>query len=89
MTVDEITPHRVQEFSLKDRTGVVIVEVLEGSPAAEATLRPGDVIKEVARQPVRNLREYGAVLERQQENRPVLLFISRGGRTFYSSLKVS
>jgi len=89
MTVDEITPHWVQEFSLKDRTGVVIVEVLEGSPAAEAPLRPGDVIKEIARQPVRNLREYGAALERLQENRPVLLFISRGGRTFYSSLKVS
>ena len=37
--------------------GVVIVGVLKDGPAAQAGIRPGDVITQVAGQPVRNVPE--------------------------------
>ncbi|RPJ05378.1 MAG: PDZ domain-containing protein, partial [Deltaproteobacteria bacterium] len=87
MSVDEITPRWAQEFSLRDKTGVVIVEVIPDGPAHEANLQPGDVIKEIARKPVRNLKDYRAILEKMQRSKSVLLFVSRGGQTFYASLR--
>jgi serine protease Do len=89
MTVDEITSRWVKEFNLRDRTGVVILEVVPDSPAEEANLQPGDVIREMARKPIRDLKDYQAVMERMHRSRSILLFISRGGQTFYASIKVS
>ncbi len=89
MTVDEITSRWVKEFNLRDRTGVVILEVVPDSPAEEANLQPGDVIREMARKPVRNLKDYQAAMEKMQRTGSILLFISRGGQTFYTSIKVS
>jgi serine protease Do len=87
MVVDEIRPRWTSEFNLRDKAGVVILEVVPGSPAEEANLQPGDVIREVARKPVRNLKEYQEAMDRIQKSRSILLFISRGGQTFYTSLK--
>ena len=89
MTVEEITPQWAREFNLREKTGVVILEVAPNSPAEEANLQPGDVIKEVARKPIRSLKDYRGAMEKLQGSRSILLFISRGGQTFYASLKVS
>ena len=89
MTVDEIAPQWAREFNLREKTGVVILEVAPNSPAEEANLQPGDVIKEVARKPIRNLKDYRGAMEKLQGSGSILLFIGRGGQTFYSSLKVS
>ena len=61
--------------------GLVVVEIVPGSAAAEAGLRPGDVILEVARKAVRTLED----VESQWENSPgkILLLVSRGGNTMY------
>jgi serine protease Do len=89
MTVDEIAPQWAKEFNLREKTGVVILEVVPNSPAEEANLQPGDVIKEIARKPIRSLKDYRGTMEKLQGSRSILLFISRGGQTFYTSLKVS
>jgi serine protease Do len=88
MTVDEITPRWMREFTLKNRQGVVIVEVAPDSPAEEANLRVGDVIEEIGRRPIRSLKDYQEAMVRGQKSKSILLFVSRGGQTFYSSIKV-
>jgi serine protease Do len=88
MTVDEVSSQWMKEFNLKDRQGVVIIEVAPGSPAEEANLQVGDVIKEVGRRPIRRLKDYQEAMAKAQKSRSVLLFVSRGGQTFYSSIKV-
>jgi serine protease Do len=89
LTVDNITPHLMRELRIRDKTGVVVVNVEAGSPADDAGIQPGDLIKEVNRVPVSNLKEYGAALEKSGKNKPVLFLIKRGGRTFYVSVSVS
>ena len=88
VTVDEITPRWAKEFNLRDRAGVVVMEVAPNSPAEEANLQVGDVIKEIGRRPVRNLKDYREAMAKMQRSKSILLFVSRGGQTFYASLKI-
>jgi len=89
MAVDDISPEIMKELKLRDRTGVVVTEVAPGGPADEAGIQPGDVIREVNRVPVSNLKDYGAALKKSGKNKPVLLLIKRGGQTFFVSIAVS
>jgi len=89
MTVDEITPRWANEFNLKDRAGVVVIEVAPNSPAEEAGLQAGDVIKEMGRRPVRTLKDYEEGMAKMQKAKSILLFVSRGGQTFYATLRIS
>ena len=78
MTVDEITSRWAKEFNLRERTGVVMIEVAPNSPAEEANLRVGDVIKEIGRRPVRNLKDYQEAWGRQR-SKSILLFVVEAG----------
>jgi serine protease Do len=88
MRVDNITPALRSELGIRDRAGVVVTNVTPGSPADDAGIQPGDVIKEVNHHQIRNLNEYDSAMGRTKEGKPLLLLIKRGGQTFYISIKV-
>ena len=88
MTVEEITPQLARNFNLPETSGLVVVEVDRNSPAAEAGLRPGDVILEMDQVPVRDLQEYNKRLSRYQKGDTILFLVNRGGNTLYLTLKV-
>ncbi len=67
--------------------GVVIVRVRSGSVAEEAGLREGDVILEVNRRPVANLKAFEQSTSKLNKDQPVLLLIKRQGRTSFVTLK--
>ena len=73
----------------EDVSGVVIVEVAEGSAAGAESLRPGDVIVEVGQEEVSSPPEVMAkVNEAQQENKKsVLLLIDRQGDLRFVALR--
>jgi Do/DeqQ family serine protease len=52
---NELTPELAETFGIAPSQGVIITGVLQNGPAALAGLRPGDVILEVAGQPVGNV----------------------------------
>ena len=59
VSVEDVTPDVARKRGLPaGLQGVVVIEVLPGGPAAEAGVRPGDVIQEVNRRPVRSAREF-------------------------------
>ncbi len=89
MKVDDITPRWAHQFRLRDKGGVVVIDVLSGSPADMAGIQAGDVIKEVNRKPVKNMKDYEAAMGKVPKGSPVLLLIKRGGQTFYASIKIS
>ncbi len=47
-----LTPELAQHFGLRRDRGVIIIGVLRNAPAAQAGIRPGDVVLSVAGQPV-------------------------------------
>ena len=64
LKVREITPSILERLGLQSGVkGVVVVEVEPGSPAAEARLTEGDIISEVAQQPVTNPTEFFHLME--------------------------
>jgi serine protease Do len=88
MRVSNITPALRSELGIRDRSGVVVTNVTPGSPADDAGIQPGDVIKEVNHHQITNLNEYDSAMGGAEEGKPVLLLIKRGGQTFYVSIKV-
>ena len=67
------------------RQGVVVTEVAPDSPAAEAGLRPGDVILEVNRERVASAGRFGELSRGSAER--ALLLVQRGGVTTYIVLR--
>ncbi len=88
LSVQNITPEMVQRFGWDQKeTGVVITSVAPGSPAGEARLRPGDLIKEVNRQKIQNMRDYNQSVQKPKAGDTLLLLVKRGKNTFYVALK--
>ncbi|MDO5290518.1 MAG: trypsin-like peptidase domain-containing protein [Pseudomonadota bacterium] len=54
---NELTPELAQTFGLPTEEGVIVTGVLNGGPAAQAGIRPGDVITAVGGQAVHTVSE--------------------------------
>ena len=52
----DITPQLAESFNLQDVTGVIVAGIQRNGPAAQAGLRPGDIITEVDGQPATDRR---------------------------------
>jgi serine protease Do len=63
-----------------DSEGVVVEEVMPGSPAAQAQLQPGDVIHKFNGRDVKNIYALRSVLAQAELNKNVELEIVRGGK---------
>ena len=50
----DLTPEMAETFNLSVKEGVLITGVLQGGPAQQAGVRPGDVVVEVAGKPVKS-----------------------------------
>jgi len=50
--IQEVTPELAESFGLPAATGVVVAGVLGGGPADRAGIEPGDIITEIAGEPV-------------------------------------
>ena len=66
------------ECRLPEVNGVVVVEVMPGSPAANGGLRPCDLIEAVAGSAVRNPSEVQLAVDRARVNQPLSLAVRRG-----------
>ncbi|MBS0609480.1 MAG: Do family serine endopeptidase [Proteobacteria bacterium] len=53
----ELSPELAQTFGVQATQGVIITGVLQGGPAAQAGIRPGDVVLQVAGKPTDNVSQ--------------------------------
>lgn len=89
LSVDDIKPQWRERFTITVPSGVVVTNVESGSPGDETGIQPGDVIREVNKEPVKNLNDYRKEIEKADHNKAVLLLLNRGDQVFYVSIKVS
>jgi serine protease Do len=86
ITVQNITPEIGRALGLKSASGAVIAQVEPGSPAADAGLQRGDVIREVNRKSIKNVDEFFLNIEQAKkgnESNSVLLLIQRNENSLY------
>ncbi|MEW6272086.1 MAG: DegQ family serine endoprotease [Thermodesulfobacteriota bacterium] len=88
LAVADITPQLARRRRLARDSGIVVTAVEPLGPAAEAGLRPGDIVREVNRKPVASTSEFRDAL-RQSDRDDVLLLVQRGETTLFQLLKRS
>ena len=88
LKVEMVTLELAKEFGLSETTGILIVQVDSNSPAAEAGLRPGDIIIEIDQAPAKNLADFLEKTKRYKKGDTILFLIKRGNSTLYLTLKV-
>ncbi|MBI4572601.1 MAG: DegQ family serine endoprotease [candidate division NC10 bacterium] len=79
LTVQDLTPELRSQFRLDNVDGVVVSSVDETGPAARAGVRPGDVITEVNREPVKTTRDFVRIVGQTRRGANLLLLVRRDG----------
>ncbi|MBP1721869.1 MAG: putative Serine protease do-like precursor [Deltaproteobacteria bacterium] len=80
MELSDITDALARRYDIEEAEGVLVTFVEPASPAAQAGVRPGDVITQVNRKDILNLEDYNKCLSdaRKQKKDKILLLIARG-----------
>ena len=86
LTVQDITEQIAEQLNLKGTLGVLVSGVNQGGLAAEAGIRRGDVILEVNRSSVKDVKSMTEILKRDKDKKSVLFLINRSGRTIFVAL---
>ena len=86
--VQGLTPELARYLGRKDHKGALVTRVASQSPAAQARLRPGDVVTHFQKQPVGDPH---ALLRRIAQAAPgheLVLYAERGGRRYAYRMRV-
>lgn len=87
LTIQPLTPETASRYGLEaDDQGLLVTKVDPSGNAANAGIRPGDLIQEVNRQSVRTMAEFSAAVQRSGA-RPALVLIKRRNNVVYLTLK--
>ena len=86
ITVQDLTPEIAKGLGLKRETGVVVTGVESGSPAADAGIRTGDVIREVNRKPVKDVEDFGQKVEKAKGSDNILFLVQRGQNNLFAAV---
>ena len=89
LEVRPITPDIARQLNLRGGDGVLVFSVEDESPAAEAGLQRGDVIREVNRQRVRSLQDFERVTKDIKEGDRITVLLQRGQQSLYVAFTVA
>ena len=84
-----VTPVLAAGLRLASERGVVLADVIPGSPAARAGLRPGDVVVTLDGKPMENGRQLQVNLYRRFAEDTVALEVSRDGKPYKVSVAIA
>ena len=89
-----LTPQLAREINastdqcrLPEVNGVLVVDVMDGSPAAAGGLKACDLIEKVAGKPVKNPSEVQLAIDRGQVGQPLSISVRRGERALDLTLR--
>ena len=87
IAVRPLTPEERRELKLDANEGLLIVDVDQNKPAAEADLRPGDVILKANLKPVSSAQDLSRIVNDEGVKRgAVMLQISRRGDVYFRTV---
>jgi len=90
LRVESLQSETARSLDIKDKQGVVVVDVSQGSAADDAGLQRGDVIKEVNDQSVKDVADYNAAVTRARDKnptKPIVFLIKRGDATRFLAVQ--
>jgi serine protease Do len=88
LTVQEITPELAKSLGLKESTGLLVANAEPGTPAFEAGIKRGDLILEVNRQALSDLKTYIKIIQSAKKGDSLLFLIKRENHTQFVVIKL-
>jgi serine protease Do len=86
--VESITPAIASQLNLRSTEGVIVRRVEDGSPAAEAGVQRGDVIREINRQRVRTVGDWERLTRDVKDGDRITMLLQRGQYSQYVAFTV-
>jgi serine protease Do len=83
-----ITNDMARQYNLTDRSGVIILQVDEGSVAEEAGLAAGDIILEIDREKITDINQFTRKIRSYKSGDTILMRVKRSGTAVFLTLKV-
>jgi serine protease Do len=87
LTVQTLTPELAERFKATNTDGVVVTDVAPSSVASAKGMKPGDMIVQIDRQPIKSAAEFAQAIEKADTKKGVLLYIKRDGTASFVVLK--
>ncbi|MFQ5649351.1 MAG: Do family serine endopeptidase [bacterium] len=88
LELSNLTRQLADRYGYETEEGVLVTEVRRNSVAEEKGMRPGDLITEIDRQPVRNLSDLERIASKFESGQIVLFQIKRGRNSHFIAMKV-
>lgn len=89
ISVEDLDQETARELGFIGKPqGVIVTKIEPDSGAERAGLMPGDVIRELNRQPVKSVKDFGKVSSDLKKGDNVLILVNRRGSSLFLSSKV-
>jgi serine protease Do len=83
LAVQDLTPEIARKLGVENRKGVAVVSVEDGGLADDAGFQPGDIVRQVNRQPVADVAEFTKAVRKSKDDKVTMFLVERGdSRTF-------
>ncbi|HJX59706.1 MAG TPA: DegQ family serine endoprotease, partial [Thermodesulfobacteriota bacterium] len=80
ISVQDLTPEMMEHFKVKEKEGVLVGQVYQGTGAEKAGLASGDIIKAVEDKPIKNVSELVKEIQKKKVGQKLKLGIVRDGK---------
>jgi len=88
ISVQDLTPELAKTMGIKEKSGVLVVNVEANSPAFEKRIQRGDLILEANQRAVKNAAEFVKATNAAKKQGSLLLLVKRNGHTRYVAIRL-
>lgn len=88
LAVEDLDQETAKGLGLNGKRGVVVTKVAPDSGAERAGLMPGDVIREINRQPITSVKDFEKAASDVEKGGNVLILVNRRGNSLFLSATV-
>jgi len=88
LSVQTLTADIAKQLGYQDEQGVVITSLILGGPAEESGLKTGDLIKEINKVAIQDVKDFNNAVKGLKSGDSVAMLIRRGDSTFYTGIQI-
>jgi serine protease Do len=89
LSVETLTTDAAKKLGYSNEEGVVVSNIVPGSPAEDAGIQVNDLIKEVNKNKINSVSEFENIISKTNLGNPIAFLVQRGSESFYLTINIS